>query len=93
MSAFDAGGTDTAGATDMSGGKGIALTSGRLLGELGKAAVSWSEFGGLRFSSGAGRTSEATALMPALEGAAAFGLAGGLGFCWVGGLGCSLAGL
>ena len=93
MSAFDAGGIDTAGATVTSGGRGIASTSGSLLGKLAKAAVFGSEFGGLRFSSGAGSTSEATALMPAIAGAVAFVLEGDLGFCWVGGLGCSVAGL
>ena len=93
MSAFDAGGTDTAGATVNSGGKGIASTSGSLLGKLANAAVFGSEFGGLRFSSGAGSTSEATALMPTLAGKVALALAGGLGFCWMGGLGCSVAGL
>jgi hypothetical protein len=40
VSAFDAGGTDAAGATDRSGGKGMALTSGGVLSEFGKAAVS-----------------------------------------------------
>ena len=99
MSAFDAGGIDTAGATVTSGGKGIASTSGSLLDRLAKAAVFGLEFGGLRFSSGAGSTtgagstSEATALMPTLAGKVALALAGGLGFCWMGGLGCSVAGL
>ncbi len=81
MSAFDAGGTGTAGATVTSGGKGITSTSGSLLDRLAKAAVFGSEFGGLRFSSEAGSTSEATALMPTLVGEVPLALAGGLGFC------------
>ena len=93
MSAFDAGGTDTAGATVTSGGKGIASTSGRLLGKLAKAPMSGSELVGLRSSSGAGSTLEATALMPRLADEVALALAGGLGFCWMGGLGCSVVGL
>jgi len=49
--------------------------------------------GGRGISSGAGSTSEATALMPALGGAAALAEAGALGFCWAEGLACWVTGL
>ena len=63
------------------------------VGGLGKAAVSCSELGGVRFSSGAGSSAVATALMPALEGASALAEAGALGFCWAEGLACWVTGL
>ena len=93
VSAFDAGGTDTAGPTDRSGGKGMAWTSGSELGEFGKAAVSRSELGGAGFSSGADSTAEATALMPAIEGEESLAVAAALGFCRAEGLVCFVAGL
>ena len=93
VSAFDAGGTDTAGVADKSGGKGMAWTSGSEPGEFGKAAMSWSELGATGFSSGAGSTAEATALIPALEGEASLAVAAALGFCGVKGLVCCVAGL
>jgi len=64
-----------------------------LLGRLGKATAACSELGGRGISSGAGSTSEATALMPALGGAAALAVAGALGFCWAEGLACWVTGL
>ena len=93
VSAFDAGGTDTEGVANTSGGKGMAWTSGSELGEFGKPEVCWSEMGGAGFSSGAGSTAEATALMPALGGEASLAVVAALGFCVGEGLVCCVAGL
>ena len=92
-SAFDTSGADTEGVAERSGGKAMAWTSGSEPGEFGKAAMSWSELGATGFSSGAGSTAEATALIPALEGEASLAVAAALGFCGVKGLVCCVAGL